>query len=113
MHNTTRRGTMTTTDAQAATPIPHREDSTLRLLWPQWQGAGAEVVRALTPELPFTEARRGYAVGTTVLNTVLPPHHGPTVTVPVEMGDRGLDEHDGVEAKAVVLSQLDSALQAI
>jgi hypothetical protein len=36
---------------------------TLRLVWPQWQGAGVESIRELFSEVPFEEARRGYAVG--------------------------------------------------
>jgi hypothetical protein len=51
------------------TPKAHRlsPGSHLRLVWPQWQGAGSESVRALAPEFPFAVARRGYTVGTTVL----------------------------------------------
>lgn len=41
---------------------------------------------------------------------VLPDHDGPTAVVPVEMGDRGLDERDGIEAKTIVLEQLRNAL---
>ncbi|MFD8004273.1 hypothetical protein [Streptomyces mirabilis] len=40
----------------------------LRLLWPQWQGAGASMVEPLVPELPLDIVRRGYAVGTAVLH---------------------------------------------
>ena len=96
--------------------MTHRDSSTtsgsdhdgvnLRLLWPQWQGAGASSVEAFAPEFPLEVARRGYAVGTAVLEAVLPPHEGPTVTAPVAMSDDGLEERDGVEAKAVILEQL-------
>ncbi len=85
----------------------------LRLLWPQWQGAGTSSVEALAPEFPLDVARRGYAVGTAVLEAVLPPHDGPTVTAPVAMSDDGLEERDGVEAKAVILEQLARALEVI
>src|SRR5215213_5821217 len=90
------------------TAAPH-----LRLVRPQWQGAGTESVRSLAPEFPFDIARRGYSVDTKVLQAVLPEHNGPTAIVPVEMGDIGLEERDGIEAKAVVLQQLDSALAII
>jgi arginase len=57
-------------------PSPRRDGGdagvTLRLLWPQWQGAGTSSVRELAPEFPFEVARRGYAVGSTVLAAVLP-----------------------------------------
>jgi len=57
---------------------------TLRLVWPQWQGADKESIRGLFSEVPFEEARRGYAVGAAVLNAVLAAHSGPTALVPVE-----------------------------
>lgn len=85
----------------------------LRLVWPQWQGAGTESVRALAPEFPFDVARRGYAVGTAVLQAVLPDHDGPTAYVPVVMDDTGLAERDGIEAKTVVLDQLRAALSIV
>ncbi|GAA3704955.1 arginase family protein [Arthrobacter ginkgonis] len=85
----------------------------LRLVWPQWQGAGADVVRLLTPELPFEQARRGYAVGAAVLGAILPEHDGPTAVVPVELGPKGLEERDGVEAKDAILGQLNAALHTI
>lgn len=49
----------------------------MRLVWPQWQGAGTSSVRSLAAEFPFDVARRGYAVGSAVLEAVLPPHAGP------------------------------------
>ncbi len=49
----------------------------------------------LAPEFPFDVARRGYAVGSAVLEPVLPPHDGPTVTVPVTMPEDGLAKRDG------------------
>ena len=85
----------------------------LCLVWPQWQGAGTESVRSLAPEFLLDIARRGYSVGTNVLQAILPEHDGPTAVVPVEIGDIGLEERDGIEAKAVVLQQLRSALAII
>jgi arginase len=86
---------------------------TLRLVWPQWQGAGAESIRQFFSEVPFEEARRGYAVGAAVLNAVLPAHSGPTAVVPVESGDLGLSKQDGIEAKEAVVAQLARALEVI
>jgi arginase len=83
-----------------------RDGVTLRLLCPQWQGAGTSSVRELASEFPFDVARRGYAVGSAVLEAVLPPHESPTATAPVAMGDDGLDLVDGVSAKAVIVDQL-------
>jgi arginase len=86
---------------------------TLRLLWPQWQGAGTSSVRELAPELPFDVARRGYAVGSAVLAAVLPEHEGPTASAPVAMDDEGLELRDGIEAKDAILAQLAQALTVI
>lgn len=69
------------------TPRSESDGVTLRLLWPQWQGAGAASISELASELPFDVARRGYAVGSTVLGAVLPAHDGPTATAPVGVGD--------------------------
>ena len=88
-------------------------DTHLRLVWPQWQGAGTASVRQLAPEFPLEVGRRGYAVGAAVLAAVLPPHDGPTAYVSVAMGDDGLAELDGIEAKAVVVEQLARALDVI
>jgi arginase len=102
---------MTTTADTSDTPQGH--PTTLRLIWPQWQGGGESSVRALFPKVPFDEARRGYAVGSAVLDAVLPEHDGPTAVVPVELGDRGLDKQDGIEAKEAVTAQLAGALDVI
>ena len=67
------------------TAAPH-----LRLVWPQWQGAGTESVRSLAPEFSFDVARRGYSVGTKVLQAVLPEHDGPTAIVPLRWAILGL-----------------------
>src|SRR5215472_2450088 len=99
--------TMDPSAAVAADP------STLRLVWPQWQGGGVESIRTQFSEVPFEESRRGYAVGAAVLNAVLPAHRGPTALVPVEMGGRGLDKKDGIEAKEAVIAQLAGALEVI
>lgn len=85
----------------------------LRLIWPQWQGGGTSSVQEFASEFPFDVARRGYAVGSAVLDAVLPPHDGPTATVPVTMSDVGLEERDGIEAKTVILEQLTAALEII
>jgi arginase len=35
---------------------PGRDDVHLRLLWPQWQGAGTSSIRALASEFPLAVA---------------------------------------------------------
>ena len=85
---------------------PVQRSTTLRLVWPQWQGAGTTSVRELASEFPFEVGRRGYAVGAAVLHAVLPPHPCPTAEVPVTMTSEGLAKRDGLEAKTIVLEQI-------
>src|SRR5215471_17622140 len=101
------------TNAADSSATINENAPTLRLVWPQWQGAGAESIRGLFSEVPFEEARRGYAIGAVVLNAVLPAHTGPTALVPVESGDLGLGKQDGIEAKEAVIKQLSGALEVI
>ena len=101
---------MNTTEPSATV---NENQTTLRLYFPQWQGAGVESVRTLLSEVPFEEARRGYAVGAAVLGAVLPAHTGPTALVPIESGDLGLSKQDGIEAKEAVIAQLAAALKVI
>ena len=88
-------------------------DVNLRLVWPQWQGVGTVSVHQFASEFPFDVGRGGYAVGAAVLEAVLPPHDGPTVTAPVTMTDEGLAERDGVEAKTILVEQLARTLEII
>ena len=99
-----------TTDSSATV---NENAPTLRLYFPQWQGGGVESIRELFSEVPLEEARRGYAVGTAILDAVLPAHSGPTAHVPVESGDFGLGKQDGIEAKEAVAAQLAAALEVI
>ncbi|WP_062204442.1 arginase family protein [Demequina salsinemoris] len=86
---------------------------TLRLVWPSWQAAGTESVEAFAPEFSLEEARRGYEVGTRVLEAILPPHPGSTARIDVPMGDDGLALRDGVEAKDAIVAQQAQAQRVI
>jgi arginase len=89
-------------------------DSThLRLLFPQWQGAGTSSIRTEAAEFRPDLAHRGYATGSRVLEAVLPAHDGPTATVPVSTDDVGRETDGGIESRRVVLSQLEAALSLI
>ncbi|MFT0848488.1 arginase family protein [Actinomycetaceae bacterium L2_0104] len=95
---------------QEKDPRPGR---TLRLVWPQWQGAGSSSVAAEAAEFPFEVARRGYAIGSTILDALIPPADGPSATVSVPLDGSGLETRDGVEAKTTVTAQLSEALEKI
>ncbi|MFD7136447.1 arginase family protein [Streptomyces sp. NPDC059894] len=103
-----------TTPPPTSTPDPVDAPSThLRLLWPEWQGAGANMVGELVPEFPLDAARRGYTIGAKVLEAVLPEHDGPAATVPVPLDGSGGEVHDGIESKTVLTTQLADALEII
>lgn len=85
---------------------------TLRLVWPQWQGAGTASTASLTGDLPAENARNAYAVGTRVLDALIDTPGARTAAVPVP----SLDDPtvtDGVESKPIVLEQLRAALAII
>lgn len=87
--------------------------TTLRLVYPQWQGAGEFTVAELLPEVPLPLARRGYAVGTRVLEAILPPHAGPTAWVNVAMDDGDTAARDGIEARSPIVDAMRSAQQSM
>ena len=91
------------------------QSDTLRLVWPQWQGAGEAAVRSLLPELPYGEARRVYALGTRVLTALLPEHAGPTEIVPVSDEPAGEEAlvTNGMESRAQILAGIRDAREAI
>lgn len=89
------------------------DPTTLRLVWPQWQGATRENVARLLPEVPLGDARLGYATGARVLQAVLPPHPGPTEIVSVAMVEPDEGSTGGVESRGAVIDSLTSALEAI
>lgn len=87
------------------------DERTLRLIYPQWQGAGRDNVAALLPEIPMEYGRRGYAVGSRVLEAILPPHQGPTATVSVSAEESGVTE--GVESSAEITRALSDAVEKL
>lgn len=93
--------------------MPTAGADTLRLLWPQWQGAGASSVSELAGDLPAEVIRKGYVVGSAVLQAVLPPHAGPTAHVPTLLNGDELVIRDGIQGKDVILAQLRAALEVI
>lgn len=87
--------------------------TTLRLGWPQWQGAGSSAVSSLMPDFSLAFSRRGYVFGSTILNAVLPETQGSEALVDVPVGDAGLATENGVEEREAVANQLGDALAKI
>jgi arginase len=82
----------------------------LRLLWPQWQGAGPDSVAALAAELPSPLAHTGYSLGTRILDLLVPDNSQRTAVVPVAEYSPALGTDRGVYARDVVIKQLHDAL---
>ncbi|MDQ0867302.1 arginase family protein [Arthrobacter globiformis] len=89
------------------------ESKTLRLLWPQWQGAAPQTVAELVPELPLHAAQTGYSLGSSILNALLPTGGGTTVHVPVSEQNGDTDPQGGIIARQLVLAQLREAVSLI
>lgn len=87
-----------------------RNRTTLRLLFPQWQGTPAEVLHERLPELTAVQAATAHLVGARLLQVLAPASDTPTVEVPVSTSRNGLGVSDGIYARDVVLKQLRSAL---
>lgn len=87
------------------------EKNTVRLIYPQWQGAS---VVSLIPEIKDSaEASRGYYLGAKLLDFLAPENGQKTLTVPVslEMTDR--KAVDGVIDRDVILQQNREALRLL
>jgi arginase len=100
-------------DTPDTEPDPMNSARTLRLVWPQWQGAGRDVVALLLPEVPIEEARRAYTVGNRVLEAILPAHSGPTEIVPVDGGNPDEGSTNGIESRSAIIASLAAALEAL
>lgn len=85
---------------------------TLRLVWPEWQGAGADNAAALVPEVPPELARRSYAVGAAALATVVGTHH-PTATVPVPMELNQAASTHGIESRTEIITSQSMAARVL
>ncbi len=90
-------------------------NNTLRLVFPQWQGAGVEIMPVLVPELDYQDACQGYALGSQLLNWLAPKTNNVTATVPVSMAFNAdeLAAENGIQAYQTVKRQLKLALDVI
>lgn len=87
------------------------DSRSLRLIWPQWQGAAPDVVGALAPELPLPAAQTGYSLGTRILDLLVPPRPGQrTEHVPVGTYSPAIGTDRGIYARQIVIDQLRGAL---
>lgn len=84
--------------------------STIRLIYPQWQGG---MVDHWMPDIPAEDASRGYYLGAQLLNFLAPESSQETIEIPVslDINDRLTDK--GVSARRVILKQTKAALEKL
>ena len=84
--------------------------STLRLIYPQWQGG---IVDHWMPDIPADDASRGYYLGAQLLNFLAPESSQKTAEVPVSLDINDRKTEKGVSARNVILKQTKAALEII
>lgn len=87
-----------------------KETSIIRLLYPQWQGGNID---HWMPDIPASDASRGYYLGAQLLNLLAPEGSQRTVEVPVslDINDRAVEK--GISARRVILQQTRTALELL
>lgn len=83
---------------------------TIRLIYPQWQGAN--IARWL-PNLPEEDASRGYYLGAILLDFLAPKSGNETYTVPVSTDITERVEKNGVLDHDIIASQTRAALDTL
>lgn len=88
-----------------------KKTSTLRLIYPQWQGGN---ITALVPEIKNPDdASRGYFLGAQLLNFLAPDNGQDTLTVPISTEPTERKTIDGVLDRDIISSQTKTALQML
>jgi arginase len=93
--------------------VTSRNRSSLRLVFPQWQGTPARILHERLPQLTREQASTAQHVGAHLLQLLAPASDMPSVEVPVSMSRNGLGVSDGIYARDVVLTQLRAALDIL
>lgn len=83
---------------------------TIRLIYPQWQGAN---ISRWIPEIPEEDSARGYYLGSMLLNFLAPKTDSETFTVPVSTDNVERIEKDGVLDKDIILEQTKAAISTL
>ncbi|MDR2037842.1 MAG: arginase family protein [Bacteroidales bacterium] len=87
-----------------------KSSSTLRLIYPQWQGG---IITSLVTEVPADDASRGYYLGSHLLNFLAPRNGQKTVEVPVSLDVNDRKVKNGINAYDVILQQTKDALSLL
>ena len=102
---------MVTVNAQNNNKCMENNKSTLRLIYPQWQGGGT--IAEFIPELPAEDAYKGYWLGSQLLKILAPETTQKTIEVPIslDINDRVMEK--GIISYRTILKQTKSALDIL
>lgn len=84
--------------------------STLRLVYPQWQGG---IVAHWMPDIPANDASTGYYLGAQLLKLLAPESSQNTVEVPVSLDVNDRETEKGISARRIILEQTKAALEKL
>lgn len=84
--------------------------NTIRLIYPQWQGAN---IARWIPEIPSDDASRGYYLGAMLLEFLAPATRNKTFTVPVSTDISERIEKNGVLDHDIIVAQTKAALDTL
>lgn len=84
--------------------------STLRLIYPQWQGG---IIAHWMPDIPAEDSSRGYYLGAQLLNFIAPQSGQNTQEVPVSLDIDDRESENGISAYRVILKQTEAALDVV
>lgn len=87
-----------------------KNKSTLRLIYPQWQGG---IVSHHMPDLPPDDASRGYYLGAQLLNLLAPDNGQETVEVPVSLDINDRATENGINSYRALFRQTKDAIQIL
>lgn len=83
---------------------------TIRLIYPQWQGAN---IARWIPNIPAEDSARGYYLGSILLNFLAPKTDDEIFTVPVSTDIAERIEKNGVLDRDIIVEQTKVALSTL
>lgn len=84
--------------------------TTIRLIYPQWQGGN---ISSLVSDLSIEDSSKGYILGSFLLNFLAPETKNKTYTVPIDKKISKRQEKEGILDYKIIIKQSKKALEII
>ncbi len=84
--------------------------TTIRLIYPQWQGGN---ISSLVSDLSIEDSSKGYILGSFLLNFLAPETKNETYTVPIDKKISKRQEKEGILDYKIIIKQSKKALEII